>query len=99
MSAREFADRWPPRLDPRPPLEPRVRYQLGDALDPATRAAMDRLAPWWGLTPLLHDHGAVAPRLRTARKSRLTNRAQAIHSRTLKLKLTFNLRHIEGERC
>jgi predicted RNA-binding protein with PIN domain len=43
MSAREFADRL--TAAPRPSIapRPRVRYQLGDALDPATRAAMERL--------------------------------------------------------
>jgi len=43
MSAREFADRLAAAPRPSTTVQPRVRYQLGDALDPATRAAMDRL--------------------------------------------------------
>jgi len=43
MSAREFADRLAAAPRPSTTVRPRVRYQLGDALDPATRAAMERI--------------------------------------------------------
>ena len=78
MSAREFADRLAAAPRPSTTAQPRVRYQLGDALDPATRAAMERIRR--GQTAVLD-------------KSRAGDTLP-----TLKLKLTFNLRHIEGER-
>jgi predicted RNA-binding protein with PIN domain len=43
MSAREFADRLAAAPRPSTASQPRVRFQLGDALDPATRAAMERI--------------------------------------------------------
>lgn len=44
MSVREFLDRLDRPVEPSPRgAEPRRRYSLGDALDPAARAALERL--------------------------------------------------------
>ena len=45
MSAREFSERLDsaPRPQQQRPAEGRGRYQLGDALDPATREALERI--------------------------------------------------------
>jgi len=47
----------------------------------------------------LHDDAAVAPRPENGAKITLDKSRAGDTLPTLKLKLTFNLRHIEGERC
>ena len=53
MSAREFSERLDsaPRPQQRPTPQGRGRYQLGDALDPATREALERIRKGSGNGP------------------------------------------------